>query len=219
MGISPYATNLVFIAYSIAKMVASPLAGALASRIGRRSVLIGGVVTVSGTCVVFGLVPDLVGGRVAPMVALMTGVRVLQGVGMSCAQVATFAILSDAFPENRGLVTGSAIGCLGLGWSIGPPVGGLLYVAGGFRLPFVGVGLLPLLFIGPLLLLSPRPTGTPSPTGSVEAEGDGPAGKRRGEGRRILRRVLGHPDVWLGAFTAFAYMSKWGWWDIQFTMW
>ena len=34
-----------------------------------------------------------------------------------------------------------------------------------------------------------------------------------------MQLVLRKPDVWIVAFTAFGYMSKWGWWDIQFTTW
>ena len=76
--------------------------------------LILGVVTISLTTIFFGFIPELVGGEVTPMFWVMSGVRVLQGVGMSCAQLASFATLADTFPNNKGLATGGAISCLGL---------------------------------------------------------------------------------------------------------
>jgi MFS family permease len=78
-------------------------------------VLILGVVTISLTTIFFGFIPELVGGEVTPMFWAMSGVRVLQGAGMSCAQLASFATLADTFPNNKGLATGGAISCLGLG--------------------------------------------------------------------------------------------------------
>jgi len=40
----------------------------------------------------------------------------------------------------------------GLGFAVGPPIGGLLYAAGGFKLPFIAVGGAVLVFV-PLTFL------------------------------------------------------------------
>ena len=222
VGVSITQTNLVFISYSIAKMAMSPVAGALASRYGRRPVLIAGVLLVGCSTIFIGLTPDLTQREVLPMVTVMTTARALQGIGLSCSQLATFAMLSDAFPTHRGLVSGSAICAIGLGWAIGPPIGGLLFVAGGFRLPFVVMGAVPLCLLCPLLLLTPRAGGSLSPDTSAGGGSSSAAAAallaRRG-GKTPFQLVAAKPDVWIVAFTAFGYMSKWGWWDIQFTTW
>ena len=82
VGLTVNQVATIFIAYSLTKMFVSPLAGALASRIGRKPVLVIGVVTISLTTMFFGLVPELVGGEVMPMFYLMNAIRMLQGVGM-----------------------------------------------------------------------------------------------------------------------------------------
>ena len=66
--------------------------------------------------------------------------RFLQGSGVALAQQQIFAILSDTFPANRGLVVGSATSMLALGYFIGPPLGGVMYALSGFRLPFLALG-------------------------------------------------------------------------------
>ena len=41
----------------------------------------------------------------------------------------------------------------GIGFSLGPVIGGVLYQIGGFRLPFIAVGGMILLFVIPSLIL------------------------------------------------------------------
>jgi MFS family permease len=217
VGISITQTNAVFIAYSVAKMLMSPVAGALASRFGRRRVLIGGIALVGCSTVFIGLTPDLTQREVMPMVAVMMGARVLQGVGLSCSQLATFAMLSDSFPAHRSLVSGSAISAIGLGWAIGPPIGGVLYVIGGFRLPFVVMGAIPLALLCPLLTLTTGAGGMESSGASIAAHNSKgtDTGRQAWRAKTPIQLVARKPDVWIVAFTAFGYMSKWGWWDIQ----
>ena len=170
VGISITQTNVVFIAYSVAKMAMSPVAGALASRFGRRAVMVGGIALVGVSTIFIGVTPDLTQRQVLPMVAVMTGARILQGIGLSCSQLAIFAMLSDSFPAHRGLVSGSAISALGLGWAIGPPIGGVLYVIGGFRLPFVVMGAVPLCLLCPLILFTGGPGGMQLSPGADSTE-------------------------------------------------
>ena len=88
-----------------------------------------------------------VGRRAAPA---------LQGAGVALARLSIFAVLSDAFPENRGLIIGSAVSMIALGFMIGPPIGGGLYALSGFRLPFLFLSVLCPLCTAPMLLLWPR---------------------------------------------------------------
>ena len=54
-GVSITQTNVVFIAYSVAKMAMSPVAGELASRFGRRPVLVGGIGLVGVSTIFIGV--------------------------------------------------------------------------------------------------------------------------------------------------------------------
>jgi MFS family permease len=218
VGISITQTNVVFIAYSVAKMLMSPVAGALASRFGRRPVMIGGIALVGCSTIFIGMTPDLTRHEVQPLVVVMTGARILQGIGLSCSQLATFAMLSDSFPAHRGLVSGSAISAIGLGWAIGPPIGGVLYVIGGFRLPFVVMGAIPLCLLCPLVTLTASAGAMQSSGPSIAAhssKGTDTVGRQVWRDKTPIQLVVRKADVWIVAFTAFGYMSKWGWWDIQ----
>ena len=144
LGISRADAATVFAAFSFANLLASPVSGALASRFGRKRVLLVGVATVSISTVVFGLVPDMLPGLPRLQVPVFIAARLLQGGGAALATTCIFADLTDRFPSNQGKVIGLAQGCDGLGWAAGPPIGGLLFVWGGFRLPFVCFGAAPI---------------------------------------------------------------------------
>jgi MFS family permease len=81
----------------------SPVAGPLASRFGRRPVLSVGalLLAVGGVC--FGLATVVPLGRQGLML-LLVGCRVLQGAGSALMVTCLFAVLADAFPDNKGQV-------------------------------------------------------------------------------------------------------------------
>ena len=56
--------------------------------------------------------------------------------------------VADAFPRSRARVLSSANSAGALAWTVGPPLGGILFANFGFRAPFVCSGIPP-----PLLLL------------------------------------------------------------------
>ena len=63
------------------------------------------------------------------------------------------SLLSCPFPQGLFELAG------GLGFAVGPVIGGVLYQIGGFRLPFFAVGGFVLLFVIPCFILI-RSTGT-----------------------------------------------------------
>eukprot|EP01045_Picozoa_sp_COSAG04_P012220 COSAG04_NODE_815_length_10088_cov_12.515667_11_plen_201_part_00 len=129
-------TARIFAAFSLAQLVVSPASGPLASRFGRRRVLVCGVLAVCSSTIAFGLAPDVLTDR-SWLVLAFTLLRLVQGGGVALAVTCIYAELTDSFPSAQGTVIGIASGCNGLGWTAGPPLGGLLFVLGGFRLPFV----------------------------------------------------------------------------------
>ena len=109
LGMSPYVISMIFTAFEMGRLAGGAIGGALASRFGRRAVLAIGMIVASTCGMLIGIVPDLSGADdIATMAALFIASRGLQGGGVALATVSIFATLSDAFPNNRGLVVGSA---------------------------------------------------------------------------------------------------------------
>eukprot|EP01052_Picozoa_sp_SAG31_P038419 SAG31_NODE_5129_length_2724_cov_2.380571_3_plen_323_part_00 len=190
------------------------MAGGLASRYGRRRILTIGVTLVSASTVLFGVASAVLAARSVPTLAMMMAVlRVAQGGGAALATTCIFAILTDSFPKNKGSVIGAANACDGAGWAIGPPLGGFLYVVGGFQLPFYVVGPLPLVLLLGQLLFYPSPTVV----GGKEEEETAPIGLAEALSRaRVLLRIK---RLLLTAAAGVVFTSKWGMVDIAFTRW
>jgi MFS family permease len=64
-------------------------------------------------------------------------------------ETAAYAIIADVEPEKVSLYLGICEISTGLGYMVGPPLGGWLFSVGGFSMPFVvlGVGLIPAAFL------------------------------------------------------------------------
>lgn len=216
LGISPYAISLIFTAFSIGNLLCSLVAGRLASRYGRRPILRWGTLLVSMTSLFIGYTPELAGDDGTLMVVLFTAARFLLGGGVALARLAIFAVLGDAFPTSRGFVLGSATSMIALGYMLGPAVGGALFAAAGFRLPFLLLSLLVLASAMPVLSLWPKSRATDrqqlAAADSAAAESSA-TGSDRHSWRQLLSLVSG-ADVWALVAIMFAYVSKWAWWDI-----
>ena len=84
----------------------------------------------------------------------------------TCSGVDTmvFAMLRDRFPDDQAKVLGLAVASGAFAFTIGPPVGGLLFISLGFRVPFVLAGLMPPIVLTLVLLAAPKRGSTPTPT-------------------------------------------------------
>jgi DHA1 family multidrug resistance protein-like MFS transporter len=131
-GGSDQLVGVVMGAYFVASLVSQYPAGRLADRVGRRTVLLGGLVIYAVGSMGF-LLSVGPGGDIA--------LRALQGCGAGCAEVAALAMVAGAVPlGRRGRAFGSIYrGQLG-GMAIGPLVGSLIGV-GSMNAIFVGAGL------------------------------------------------------------------------------
>ena len=72
--------------------------------------------------------------------------RILEGIGSSISSAAYSTIFIKLYPDKIGSVTSWSGTAFGVGYSVGPILGGFLYDIGGFHLPFVTIGLSNLLF-------------------------------------------------------------------------
>jgi MFS family permease len=111
--------------------VAMPLTGWVSDRLGRRRTLVLALaVMLTGT----------LGAALASNLALMVVSRGLQGLGCAAVPTAVMGTLARVFPpERRSSVMGAWGAANGIGQAIGPPVGGFVADAFGWRAIFGGL--------------------------------------------------------------------------------
>ena len=221
VGLDLEQISLVFGAMSFAQLFASPLAGPLATRFGRRRMLGVGTALLSVAGSLFGVVPPLMDGGAAaatgeavPWLAeVLVLLRLAQGVGCAFTTTCVFAVLADAFPDSVGKVMGAAELAGGMGWTVSPPLGGLMYAAGGFTTPFLVFGPLPVAVL--LMILALMPADLPTPGGRREEA------RRRAALPPAWRRVwrLGTLSLAITAVLAMLPFAIWSCFDVGFTVW
>lgn len=89
-------------------------------------------------------------------VALLT--RAIAGIGVSMG--ASYGIAAIYFPKQISTVIAILELCNGLGLTLGPPLGGLMYQFGGFQFPFWFVGGVVFCLFVVAFFLFPQPTKT-----------------------------------------------------------
>jgi MFS family permease len=75
-----------------------------------------------------------------PFAAWCFTMRLIQGIGSALEETAMYAIIADLDTEHVTLYLGICEISTGLGYMIGPPLGGFLFSAGGFAMPFIVLG-------------------------------------------------------------------------------
>lgn len=113
-------------AYSVAQFLFGPLMGNLSDRFGRRPLLL---------LAIFGLGVDFLAQALAPNLGWLFFGRVLAGVCGASWVIANAYIADITAPEERGRAFGMMGAAFGLGFVIGPAIGGLLGEFGP-RVPF-----------------------------------------------------------------------------------
>ena len=122
--------GLMFASFSIAQMVFSPVLGRVSDRIGRKPVII---VSLLGTAL-----GSFVTGLAGAMWVLFLG-RIIDGASGASVSVAQGAITDIAPPEDRARLLGMLGAAFGVGFVVGPALGGLAAL-GGSHVPFFVAG-------------------------------------------------------------------------------
>lgn len=180
LGASPLAVGAIIAAYSAMQFVFAPLWGRMSDRYGRRPALIIGLLGTAGSYVVFAMADTI-------MVLLLS--RLVGGVMGATIPVAQ-AYVADRSPrESRARAMGLIGAAFGIGFIIGPAIGGLLS-RWGYALP--GLFAAGLSLAAGLVALVFLPESLPPEKRLVPAAGAQRRGGLRsaGEGLAVLGRTL-----------------------------
>lgn len=125
-GASGFQVGLLFASFSLAQMVCSPLLGRLSDRVGRKPVI---VVSLIGTAI-----GSFVTGIAGALWVLFIG-RIVDGASGASIAVAQSAVVDLGEPEQRPRMLGLLGMAFGVGFVVGPALGGLAAL-GGPHVPF-----------------------------------------------------------------------------------
>lgn len=131
-GASGYAVGWLFATFSLAQFVFAPLLGRLSDRIGRKPVI---VISLIGTAI-----GSFVTGAAGALWVLFLG-RAIDGASGASLSVAQAAVADMAEPAQRPRLVGMLGAAFGVGFVLGPAIGGLASL-GGPHVPFYVAGAL-----------------------------------------------------------------------------
>ena len=154
LGLSQLWCGVMFSGYSLTNMVCSSLAVICIQRWGRVFVLFTGLVLQGMTSLTFGYADELgslcpgtaVEGALRNSLIIYTASRLIAGMGGAFANTVVYAMAADRFPDALGKVMGANEVVIGMGFTLGPPIGMMLFELGGFPMPFMVSGLALLAF-------------------------------------------------------------------------
>ncbi|XP_015916843.1 MFS-type transporter SLC18B1 [Parasteatoda tepidariorum] len=134
-GATPTQYGLVFGVFELVVIIMSPIYGKLIPRVSPKFLITCGVFVGGVACCVFGVLDYVPAGK--QYIALAFVVRIVEGFGAAALMTASFTIVAAAFPESVATSFSLMETAFGIGLIVGPTIGGALYQAGGFLLPFV----------------------------------------------------------------------------------
>ncbi len=129
-GANPYMIGLLLASYSLAQLLFAPIWGQLSDRFGRKPIL---VVTLVGSAI-----GSLVLGLAGSILVLFIG-RIIDGISGASVAVARAIVADTADETNRPRLMGLLGAAFGVGFVLGPALGGLAGLFGP-RVPFLIAG-------------------------------------------------------------------------------
>eukprot|EP01061_Rhynchopus_euleeides_P003900 TRINITY_DN13178_c0_g1_i1.p1 TRINITY_DN13178_c0_g1~~TRINITY_DN13178_c0_g1_i1.p1 ORF type:complete len:558 (+),score=128.89 TRINITY_DN13178_c0_g1_i1:73-1674(+) len=164
--------------------------------IGNRPMLILGFVVAGAATIISAFAFELVGSDKTVLLVVMVLLRFLQGSGEGLADTAVMNYYQILFPEVLGQVLGLSEGMIGLGYALGPLLGGLLYDVSGWALPYFVVGV-------PFFILA---IITPALIAPAEEEARALAGESDCEDSGEINHPVVEKSVGITAITAIGIM-------------
>ena len=138
-GVSQTVISGVFSCFALTQVLLYPLVGPLAVRVGVTRLYNIGIVTAGISTVAFGTLYYIPGG--SGFIAACFVVRMLEAAGTAAVAACSFTIIGNQFSERSSSVVALVSAAQSAGLSIAPAVGGGLYAAAGFGLPFYSLGI------------------------------------------------------------------------------
>ncbi len=114
---TPLQIGLLFSSYSLTQLLCAPLLGRLSDRLGRRPVLLASIAGSAVCYVIFAL---------APSYAVLLLARALSGVAAANYAIAQAYMADVSSPQERSKAMGLVGAAFGLGFVLGPALGGIL---------------------------------------------------------------------------------------------
>jgi MFS transporter, DHA1 family, solute carrier family 18 (vesicular amine transporter), member 1/2 len=134
LGASPTMIGLLFASFGVTLLTMSMPMGAVSDRVGRKAPLVGGMLALAASTVLFAYADSL---------PWLFAARLVQGAADAVTWVVGFALIADRYgPDERGRVSGIVMSGTSAAVMVGPTIGGWLYEIGGLRAPFLTVAAL-----------------------------------------------------------------------------
>ena len=124
----------IFSMYSLAVIVTSPMVGTMMSIMGRRTLIISGLLLMGISFMMFALISNLDNKQLFISSALFN--RFLQGFSSSLIQTTMYSIATNFFPDHKDAMVGYIEAVTGVGLIMGPLLGSFLYALGGYQFIF-----------------------------------------------------------------------------------
>ncbi len=196
-GASPLQVTLLMACYSLAQFLMAPTWGGLSDRYGRRPILL---VSILATAV------GLAGFAWADSLAALFVFRTLHGAAAANISTAQAAVADLTTPETRAKGMGLIGAAFGVGFTVGPFLGGELSRGGNTELPIwvaAGLSAFNLLLAAALLPETRRPGGEP---------------RARTISARVFAQALAHPRVGLLVALTFVITTAFALMESTFTL-
>ncbi|XP_065194373.1 MFS-type transporter SLC18B1-like [Sycon ciliatum] len=129
-----FAIGLIISIATLVEFLAAPIFAKDIVNVGSKLMLVMSTFEISAMIFLFSFVGKIESWSI--FLAMCLSIRLVQGISTAANFVSSFSLLVGAFPESNGLVNGVLRCANGVGYAIGPALGGVLYDVGGFALPF-----------------------------------------------------------------------------------
>jgi multidrug resistance protein len=195
-GATALLVGLLSTSFSLMQLLFAPVWGRLSDRVGRRPVILVGLLGSSISYLTFGLAPSL---------AILFLSRIFAGIAGANISTAQAYIADSTQPENRAKGMGLIGAAYGLGFTVGPAIGGILSQYG-YAIPAFFASALALANFGAAWWLLPE---SRNPSGQKTHQTE------RGLNWQRLRTGLQHPE--LGTFLILFFISTFAFANLEAT--
>ncbi|KAF0297046.1 MFS-type transporter SLC18B1 [Amphibalanus amphitrite] len=187
-GVSQTTISGVFSCFALTQMLLYPLVGPLALRLGVTRLYNIGIATAGVSTIAFGTFYLIPGG--AGFIAACFAARVVEAAGTAAVSACGFTIIGNQFSGRSSSVVALVSAAQSAGLSVAPAIGGGLYAAAGFGLPFYVLGSVMVVTAAVNMRFMP----------AVEKTDDSPS-----DVTKMFRTFAASPENWLCLLIVFCY--------------